>query len=79
MGRFMYIHFDDEVPDYIEKEYRQHRTEIVRQMRSQIFRQIVQKRRRHTDVCQGVSVQDDGKSASRWRAKPSGGLCAVLP
>lgn len=21
MGRFMYIHFDDEVPDYIEKEY----------------------------------------------------------
>ena len=61
------------------QKIRQYRTEIVRQMRSQIFRQIVQKRRRNTVVFQGVSVQDDGKYASRWRTKPSGGLCAVLP
>ena len=59
--------------------YRQHRTEIVVQMRSQIFRQIVHKFRRHTDVCQGIYVQDAGKYASRCAAKPSGGLCAVLP
>ena len=61
------------------QKIRQYRTEIVRQMRSQIFRQIVQKRRRNTVVFQEVSVQDDGKYESRWRAKPSGGLCAVLP
>ena len=48
-------------------------------MRSRIFRQIAQKFRRHTAVCQGISVQYDGKSASRLRAKPLGGLCAVLP
>ena len=59
--------------------YRQHRTEIVVQMRSQIFRQIVHKFRRHTDVCQGICVQDAGKYASRCATKPSGGLCAVLP
>ena len=41
--------------------YRQHRTEIVVQMRSQIFRQIVHKFRRHTDVCQEICVQDAGK------------------
>ena len=35
------------------------------QMRSQIFRQIVQKFRRHNAVCQEIYVQDDGKSASR--------------
>ena len=40
---------------------RQHRTEIVVQMRSQIFRQIVHKFRRHTDVCQESCVQDAGK------------------
>ena len=33
----------------------------------------------HTDVCQGISVQDDGKYASRFSTKPSGGFCAVLP
>lgn len=55
----------------IKLSLRQHRTEIVRQ--------IVQKRRRNTVVFQKVSVQDDGKYESRWRAKPSGGLCAVLP
>ena len=59
--------------------FRQHRTEIVVQMRSQIFRQIVQKFCRHTDVCQKIYVQDAGKYASRCAAKPSGGLCAVLP
>ena len=58
---------------------RQHRTEIVVQMRSQILRQIVHKFRRHTDVCQEICVQDAGKYASRCAAKPSGGLCAVLP
>ncbi|MFR6496562.1 MAG: hypothetical protein ACLUOF_09415 [Ruminococcus sp.] len=30
-------------------------------------------------VWQGISGQYDGKSASRLRAKPSGGLCAGLP
>ena len=63
----------------IKLSLRQHRTEIVRQMRCQIFRQIVQKRRRNTVVFQKASVQDDGKYESRWRAKPSGGLCAALP
>ena len=58
---------------------RQHRTEIAAQIRSQIFRQIVQKFCRHTDVCQGICVQDAGKYASRCATKPSGGLCAVLP
>ena len=58
---------------------RQHRTEIVVQMRRQILRQIVHKFRRHTDVCQEICVQDAGKYASRCAAKPSGGLCAVLP
>ena len=58
---------------------RQHRTELVRKMRSQIFRQIVQKFRRQAGACQEISVQDDGKSASRLRAKPLGVLCAVLP
>ncbi|WP_443720084.1 hypothetical protein, partial [Ruminococcus callidus] len=31
------------------------------------------------DVWQGISGQYDGKSASRLRAKPSGGLYAVFP
>ena len=48
-------------------------------MRSQIFRQIAQKFRRHTVVWQGISGQYDGKSASRLRAKPSGGLYSVFP
>jgi len=51
----------------------------VRKVRCQIFRQIAQKFRRHTAVWQGISGQYDGKSARRLRAKPSGGLCAVLP
>ena len=40
---------------------RQHRTKIVRQKRSQIFCQIVQKFCRHTIVCQEISAQDDEK------------------
>ena len=63
----------------VEENLGQHRTEIVVQMRSQIFRQIVQKFCRHTDVCQKIYVQDAGKYASICAAKPSGGLCAVLP
>ena len=31
------------------------------------------------DVWQGISGQYGGKSASRLRTKPAGGLCAVLP
>ena len=57
----------------------QHRTKLVRKVRCQIFRQIAWKFRRHTAVWQGISGQYDGKSAHRLRAKPSGGLCAVLP
>ena len=52
---------------------RQYRTKIVPQMRCQIFRQIVQKFRRHTDVCRGISVQDDGKYASRLSDAPRSG------
>ena len=40
-------------------------------MRRQIFRQIVLKRRRNTNVFQGALVRYDGKSASRLRAKPT--------
>ena len=58
---------------------RQYRTKIVLKMRREIFRQIVYKFRRHTDVCQGISVQDDGKYPSRFSTKTSGDLCAVLP
>ena len=58
---------------------RQYRKELVQKMRSQFFRQIVQKFRRHNAVWQGISVQDSGKYASKFCAKPSGGLCAVLP
>ena len=47
-----------------KKALRQHRTKIVRQKRSQIFRQIVQKFCRHTVVWQKISVQDDGKDTS---------------
>jgi hypothetical protein len=48
-------------------------------MRSQIFRQIVQRGRRKADALLGRIVQDDGKYASRCATKPLGGLCAVLP
>ena len=52
------------------KEYRLYRTKIVRVLRSQIFCQIVQKFCRHTDVCKEITVQDDGKDASKTRTKP---------
>ena len=39
----------------------------MRQIRQQIFRQIVQIRRSNTDVFQGEFVQDDVKFASRCR------------
>ncbi len=48
-------------------------------MRSQKFRQIVQRRRRNTDVFQGVYVQDGEIYASSWRTKALAGLRAVLP
>ena len=57
---------------------RQHRTEIVVQMRSQIFRQIVHKFRRHTDVCQGICVQDAGKYEGQMcRKAVRQSLCGV--
>jgi hypothetical protein len=43
----------------------QHRTKIVRQMRRQIFCQIVQKSCRQAVACQRIFVQDDGKYAGR--------------
>ncbi len=47
-------------------------------MRCQIFRQIVQKFRRNTDVCRGIFVQDDGKYASRCGATyVEGFLCKM--
>ena len=58
--------------------FRQHRTEIVVQMRSQIFRQIVHKFRRHTDVCQGICVQDAGKDEGQMCHKAvRRSLCGV--
>jgi len=50
-------------------KYRKRRLNIVHILRSQIFRQIVQKFRRHTRVCQGIFVQYAGKYASKMRAK----------
>ena len=48
---------------------RQYRIIIVVRPRRQIFRQIVQKFRRHTNVCQEISVQDGGKYARGRAAK----------
>lgn len=45
--------------------YRSPLKTIVPQIRSQIFRQIVQKFRRQAGACQEISVQYGGKSASR--------------
>ena len=52
------------------KYLRQYRTEIVRILRRQIFRQIVQIERRRADARQAKFVQDDGKYASKMRTKP---------
>ena len=58
---------------------RQHRTKLVRKMRRQIFRQIVQKFRRRAGARQEISVQDDGKYASSCAAKATAANGAVLP
>ena len=58
---------------------RQHRIIIVVRLRRQIFRQILQKRRRRADARQGVFVQYGGKYASKRAAKAIAGNCAVLP
>ena len=60
-------------------DFRQYRIIIAVQMRSQIFRQIVSKRRRNTFVFQGVLVQDDGKYVSICAAKAAAVNCAGLP
>ena len=49
---------------------RQYRTEIVPQLRSRFFCQIVSEYRRNTDVFQGIMVQADGKRSSRCGAEP---------
>ena len=57
---------------------RQHRTKLVRRLRCQVFRQIVQARRRRADARQGELVQYDGKYASKMRAKREArALCGV--
>ena len=61
------------------RNHRQYRTKIVRQMRRQIFRQMKQKAEWILDVFTSIFVKYDGKFASRWRAKSTDALCAVLP
>ena len=48
---------------------RQHRTKPLRRLRRQVFRQIVQARRRQADAHQGELVQYDEKYAGKMRAK----------
>ena len=45
----------------------------------QIFRQIVQKRRRRAGARQGVFVQYGGKDASKMRTKPLGVIYSAIP
>ena len=56
----------------------QQTAQLVGQMRQRMFYQIGWMRRRNTSVFQGVSVRDNGKSASRCCTKPPGVLCGVL-
>ena len=50
----------------------------MRRLRCQVFRQIVQARRRRADARQGELVQYDGKYASKMRAKREArALCGV--
>ena len=57
---------------------RQHRTKLVRRLRRQVFRQIVQARRRRADARQGELVQYDGKYANKMCAKREArALCGV--
>ena len=66
------------VPQAITAFLRQYRTKIVRILRRQIFRQIVQKRRRRAGARQGVFVRYDGKYASKMRTKSNKwSLCGV--
>ena len=58
---------------------RQYRTILDAVLRSQIFRQIVQKRRRQANACQGFFVLYDGKDASKTVFKIFIVNCAVLP
>ena len=58
---------------------RQHRIIIFVRLRSQIFRQIVQKRRRRADARQVDFVRYDGKYASKRTEKALAVNCAVLP
>ena len=62
-----------------QKFFRQYRTKIVRQMRRQIFRQMKQKAEWILAVFTSIFVKYEGKFASRWRAKSTDVLCAVLP
>ena len=48
---------------------RQHRTKLVRRLRRQIFRQVVQGRRRRADARQGELVQSEVVYASKLRTK----------
>ena len=60
------------------RNIRQYRTKIVRVLRSQIFRQIVQRGRRKAVALLGRIVQDDEKYASKTRAKSNKwSLCGV--
>jgi len=57
---------------------RQYRTKIVRVLRSQIFRQIVQRGRGKAVALQGRIVQYDGKDASKTCTKSNKwSLCGV--
>ena len=58
------------IPNIFLLPLRQYRTEIVRILRRQIFRQIVQIERRRADARQAKFVQDVGKYASKMRTKP---------
>ena len=48
-------------------------------LRCQIFRQIVSKSRRNTDVFQGNLEQDDGKDASKTGDEPEGVIDSAVP
>jgi hypothetical protein len=65
--------------DIAHIDLRQHRTIIVVRLRSQIFRQIVQRGRRKAGALLGRIVQDDGKYASKRAAKALAANCAALP
>ena len=62
----------------MRKNIGQYRTKIVRVLRSQIFRQIVQRGRSKAVALQGRIVQYDGKDASKTCTKSNKwSLCGV--